>query len=751
MIDNIFVLLSVFLGLLLLNGVLIVNAHLQRTGWIGGLTTDVRYLIFLSTILLVILNGNQWIAGRLLFSIIALVAVITVVVCIPRLTIQARKLALQDGLSLTSVQLITLAIFAILWDTGNYWLLEASNHDSLTYYQGLHWAMESPLFVSRDAVRAFWGLGVCGEGASWIGYDCPLYRGGTYTIAAWAQFFAPKITGSGLYLIVVYSATIAWCAVRFYLTLGTLLGAVKICFMALLVVFSTGIVGSLLNSNLATALGASALLPIIVLAQQVDLRPQIRFGLMSAWSAVAVHVYAESIFYAGLIIFFVFLIELKSRLSELRFTGVFKLIGLMTLIIFALGNIALGQAFSSLFLFGEIDKNNEWFSWYMHQSPALWIGGFIAGILMWDVKPQVSIVIMALLITLYSIIYLLNFRSTRSSIVGLVCTSLLAVLYVDVTGYQYGEHKILQLLGPAWALLLVASISRSLGWSNNDIHESPKSNLVKSLGWIILLSYLLIIQIFILRANTKLNHMQVTKGIDFGLSTLASFVRPIDTVLIDDNAWIGEEKFHKTHYLTFQLHNQGAKSLLPNLAGDPLRGGYFRASNGDTFRKVEKVDWLVQGIGHNSMSSRFIYGKEKHVWENSDYRLIRIGSEPVAVAGTGWYNCEVTHCWTSAQFEIETHVPQKGEYELVINFSVFNAPTNGTINISFDNDPKNLSFPSSNEQVRINLKPGWSKLTFYADWLIQSPLDIGVSGDGRKLFMAIKSVQINQLGLRLIK
>lgn len=737
-----FSLLSAFLGIALLSSVIVINAPVLRKGWLGDVPTEVRYVALFALILLVALNGNQWMAGNLLFPFISIAAITSVLISLRKLTDSDRRNALHDGMSLLAVQAFTLVAVFFVFQMHRYWLLEGSNHDSLYFYEGLHWALASPLFVSKEEVRALWDLGVCGAG-SWIGYDCPLYRGGTYTVAAWTQYFAPSFTGNALHFIAVYGATMAWLACRLIIT--TSVRRWIIALLALPVAFSTGIIGALVNANLGTVLGAACFVPIIALALRTDLLPGVRFGLMAAWCAVAAHVYAESVFYAGLFIGLVFLLELPRHYCLLRLGGVSRLAMLLLLIVFGLGNIAVMQAFATLFFFVETVKGGEWFSWYIQQQPLLWVGSFIAGLLIGAGKPLIPVVVVASVITLFSGGTLLSSRQTRAGTLALIGTSCLAVLYVEFTGFQYGEHKIVHLLGPAWALAVVFAGARLLGWAGVDDFARLSLPMLKAGGVIILFCVALISASFFVRSGVLLNSLRVLHSVDFGLPVVASYVRPGETVLVDDTAWFNIEKFQKTHYLVFQLHHQGATALLPSISSDALRGGYFHANRHDTLSRAKGVDWLVQSRSRSIPNSKFVPPDIAPIWENVDFSLYRIGKKSVAVAGNGWYDCEPTHCWTVAPFEIEAYVPAGGNFELSVNFSVFRPPEAGTITVRSGDGQVLATARSSSEQLRIDLPQGWSRLVFDSDWSITSPLDVGLSADQRKLFAAIRRVELKPL------
>lgn len=739
--DSIFALLSAFLGLLLMDAAILVTAPTLRRGAIGALSIEVRYVALLSVILLFALNANQWLAGRQLFPLLCIAAIASILTLNRRLSAADRGTAFRDGILLLLVQTITLLGLFMAFQMPNYLLLEAANHDSLVYYQGMHWATESSQFVGSEAVRAKWGLGACGEGASWVGFNCPLYRGGTYTLTAWMQYFAPRFTGSGLYFIAAYAVTMVWFGIRLLpsstamqstIFVGVLIGLVG--------GVSTGLLGALVNSNLATVMGGASLAMIVAIALRTDLQPTVRYGLMAAWCAVCAHFYAEAVFYAGLLIALVFLLELRIHTRTLNLLGSIRLAILILIIVFVLGNIAVGQAFSSLLLFKEVATGGEWFSWYIHNLPALWLGSFVGGLLMGSTVVD-PIVVLAAVVTLSSVLLFYS-RDTRYGILALIGLSALAVVYVEMTGYQYGEHKIVHLLGPSWSLLVLATSLRLMYDGGGYISDRLTLPRRTAAGRGLLLCLIFILGSFAANAVFLLNQWRGPHGLDFGLATLASYVRPGETVLVDDSAWVGVEKFHKGHYLTFQLHHQGAEVLMPDVSDNILRGGYFRDIRNDSLRETGAVDWLIQSQGHAVANSRLGPPTSHPIWENSNYRLYRVSHDPLVVASSGWHDCEPSHCWTAAPFEIETFVPSVGRFELLIDFWVFAPPETGTIRVH-TSDGKLLGTTNARStQLRIVLPNGWARLVIDGDWRISSPLEVGISEDPRNLFAAIQHIQI---------
>lgn len=734
--DSYFVLLSVVLGVLLFNSAVLINSFAWHKNSIDHLPIEIRYVAILSIVLLVLLNGNQFIAGEIFFPIFAIALVLAANESRKKLSILDVRYLIEETSSLLFVQLFTIVLLYILFGFGKYWLLEAHNHDSLFYYYGAYWANESRMFVGSESVRAQWGFD------TWIGFDKPLYRGGTYTLAAWIQYFSPRTTGNALYFIAVYSATIAWFAVKLLprFTKGLCAAFVSIA-LALLVALSTGVTGALTNSNLATVMGGASLMLIFAIALRSDIKPAIRYGLMAIWSAIGAQFYGESVFYAGLLIFLIFLFELSVLYRMLKLIGLIRLVIQLIIIIIIIGNIPVIQSLSSLLLFSDIAKGGDWASWYMHQIPFYWIGSFIAGLLI-GIDPSISVVVAASVITLLSVASLIWSQQFRVGVLGLIGVSLLSVIYVEMTSYQYGEHKILHLLGPSWMIAIAATITFLI----NNIDLSVRkivNNLKRGVAVSIFIALFIITLSFLLNSIVILSHMRGPHSLDFGVNSLTSFVRPGDSILIDDNEWVGVEKFFKSHYLIFHLQHQKANVLMPNIASDILRGGYQRQFVGNTLKDADKVDWLIKGRGGVLLKDDEIieeYGKP--IWENKNYRLYNIKKKPVIVSGNGWHDCELRSCWTSGPFQVEAYVPPGDDFKLVFDFTAFAPPENGVITVRNAKNEIVKKIDGNANEVELELKNGWSIFVFEPDWKITSPKNLRISDDSRNLFLSISRMKI---------
>lgn len=740
MTDSFFVFLSAILGLGLINATVIINAYGFRSRWLTRLPIEVHYVAIFAVVLLAMLNGNEWVAARVLFPLVIAFAIYISIGSVRCFRLSNCVSNLQDGAFLFIVQLIILIVIYVGWQMRRYWLLEATNHDSLVYYQGMQWALNSPLLVGSEEIRARWDLGICMEGAGWIGFDCPLYRGGAYTFAAWLQFFAPRLTGSGLYFIGAYAGTVAWFAVRLMAPKTNWITAGFTAICSISVGLSTGFLGALLNSNLATVMGGASILMIVALAVRSDLQPMVRYGLMATWAAIGAHFYAESIFYSGLLICLIYLLELDKNVRAIKWGGCCRLVLFSLLLVLGFGNIAIFQAFSSLFLFGDIAKGGHWFSWYLHRPEILWVGSFVGGILMGS-PTSAAIMVLSSVTTFFSITILIFTRAARNATLALIGVSLLAVIYLEISGYEYGEHKIIHLLGPAWSYLIVVSFYCIFKYIQRVGIRSVKDAAMIFTGVALLLSLALVSMNFISRGYSQMLQARGPHGLDFGLANLSSRIRSGETVLLDDSAWFGVEKFHKGHYLAFQIHDRGAQLLMPRITEDDLRGGYFRGKLNNKLSGSDKVDWLIQGRGFEAGESKFVPSLAP-VWENADYRIYKVNKVPVAAVGNGWYDCEKLHCWTRAPFEIETYSPSAGVYELQVDFWTFRPPENGVISVRNEEGLLLARAPATANRIRVPLPAGWARLIFDGDWPLVSPKEAGMSTDDRRLFAAIQRVEI---------
>ena len=360
----------------------------------------------------------------------------------------------------------------------------------------------------------------------------------------------------------------------------------------------------------------------------------------------------------------------------------------------------------------------------------LWVGSFVSGLLMGS-HVSLTAVVSGTLLTFFSGFYLIYIRASRLVTLGLVGLSLIAIMYIVSSGYQYGEHKVVHLLGPAWTYSVVVAIVRLLG--TTDTNSNRLFSLSRTFFGVGMFSCLLIILVFFLNnGRSQLDSSRGPHGINFGVNTLVSHISPGNSVLLDDSAWIGVEKFHKGHYLTFLIHDIGAHVLMPEISGDPLRGGYWRNSLNNTLMNAKDVDWLVQSRSFSSGRSKIVPIGNKLVWETADFGLYHVDKKPIVVAGNGWYDCEPDHCWTKNKFEIEVFHSGRGQYQLLVDFWTFSPPENGIITVRTSGGQLLARTDANSKMLYFDIPEGWSKVVVSGDWPVASPKLLGMSDDDRQ-------------------
>lgn len=731
--DSIAVLLSALLGLLLMDGAILLGAGAYKSSCASKMPLEVRYVALLVVFFLVVLNGNQWVAGTTLFPSITVATIAIIAVSARRISINDRGEVLADILSLVLVQATVLGLTYLFFSMHRYWLLEGPNHDSIVYYQGLEWASNTKLLVGKEAVNARWGLGSCLDGAGWIGFDCPLYRGGTYTIAAWVQFFSPRTTGNGIYFLVAYVATMAWFGVRASTssTKSRKLQIITNALISIICTISTGVIGAVVNANMATALAGSLFFILTAISINSEIAANIRYTVMAAICAIGAHLYGESLFYLLCFVFSVVIVEsfrINTRLDLMKLCRIFFMVVIVILI---LGNVTVFQAVASLISISGFSKNTPWFSWYISHNPMVWIGGYVTGILMGGAEVRLIRVIAGGVVVLLTTFYMASWRETRSTVLGLIALSVIFVLYVETTQYQYGEHKVLQLIGPAWTFMAAVAAYRIYVERRDLLNKIAAGYLIAGLVYVSIS--------FISDGKNLLESSKTVHGMKFGLDSVVSNIRPGDKVLLDDSAWSGVSKFQKTHYLIYKVHDRGGDVLMPDLSGDPLRGGYFRKVRNNSFEKRDRVDWIVSGV-----DTKFIADNSQPVFINNDYRLSQLKKNGAAVPGNGWYDCEQLHCWTKANPELEAYSPPGGDFFLELEFLVFNPPKDGTIKIVDQNGTVQARVPANQTKLRIKLRQGWSRFKIEGDWHLNTPKILGLSEDSRALFLAVSRIEVVQ-------
>lgn len=629
------------------------------------------------------------------------------------------------------------AVLAMYFGASDWWLLEGPNHDSLFYFEGAAWSWQRPLRVSPEEVADVWKLGTCSQGGVFIGQDCGVLRNGTYSMLAFGSALNRPASANEIQVTASIAATLLYLAgtVAFQQIRQPIRRSLAAGLFAMLVVLSPGGISALVNANLGTLFGATAVAMSMGIALARCRSPYFKAALLGLCTAAAGHLYGEAVAAAGVVAALgVTLDALRRRSATLFVTG-----GAVALAACIVGlNVALVDLFRSFQAVSTVSTGGAWPAWYIDAPLVAWIASPFAGIVL-GLDPEVTPLSLAAGGALSLLVLALGL-STRSFRWATLISAGLAtalVAFVEVRDYQYGEHKVVQLIGPfayAFALLLAYRLVSLYSRSAHRRFANATPLLLVSLC--VLCSAVVLYRSFRLLHDGAPVHGLQADIID-GLRRIPHG----SDVVIDDLGAIGVEKFQKAHYLAFLLRARETTALFPALVDDPLRGGYVRNTLGDTMRRGRPA-WLVQmRSADDAVNSPFAYPQDA-VHAYNEYRLVNARIAPVVMAaGNGWYQCEATHCWTKSGFEIEAFVgPDCAAVgaTLTLELSYYRAPPQAVMRVASEIGVEDHL--ARDGSVSVKLGPGWTRTRFHASWPLSSPLAVGESQDSRQLFARVSRV-----------
>ncbi len=608
-------------------------------------------------VVLVALNLNLWFpAEKIVLSLLAIAAIATVRAML--FLRGYRTLLLRSACCLVVAVLLCAAFVAYRVDASNYWLVETSNHDTLYYFSGARWALHEPTYASPELVMEKLGLGTCRQGAVFIGTDCLLYRSGTYTLLALSSYFGGGITANDMVVSTSLSAafilvglTPALLALRRHVQGAG--GAAKVAFSVFtattvaLVFLSPAISTAMVNSNIATVVGSAAVCMTLGLAYSESNKAwALRSAMLGLSAAVAAHSYGEAAFPA--VVFAatgVFTFAARERSFKLFLFG-----GLICAAAFLLSsNVVLSELVQSAQAINGIGVGGQWEATYLHATPLRWIAAPFSAYVV-NGNPMVTkwmLYVGAIQAVLLLVVGSLSPR-LRVLLFAAASLCLLMISMVEVRDYAYGEHKVIQLVGPPCVMLFVLAMMElvKLGGQRFSVRALALSMGALLIGGI---------------AAQTIPTLKVVEewkgphGLSLGFGANVPEMAPNDGVVLDDAAAAGVERFQKSHYLAYLVQERGASALFPALDSDGMRGGYARIPKGDTLNKAVEARWLIQLRSMQGVASPFVYNSSAvRRYDEYDVVDMRIAPTLLAVSGENWGSCQADGCTVHPGFQIES-------------------------------------------------------------------------------------------------
>lgn len=721
-------------------GALLALALLRFAGARGrDLDFNLAYALCSAFAVLLLLNLNAWVPGQFLYWAAGLAGAGCAIAFFVLCSTRSQRIV---GLGAMCASMVVCGVLLSGWYwmfAGNhFWMLEGTNHDMVFFYGGAKWAATQPLLAEQPAIAAAWGLGDCSAGMHVIGTGCALYRGGTYTLLAMGTAFdagaGPNAVRAAVGLLGVFpvlgfiavgraeESNRAQAVARWALLTG----------LSLLVAVSAGILCSVSNENIGTAIAGGVLAAVAIWVLLPSSSPAFKAMLLGIGAAIAGHVYGEAAVYACWLVMLGVLTDAWNRRQP---TWILQG-GAISFACFAIGlNFLIPELYRSYTVVNGLVVARDWASWYIHAAPFTWAAAPFAGLLMGGTPPVTPTgLIVGMFLTALTL-YMGIKRGHWIACVGLLIVSWAMAFFVESHGYQYGEHKIVELIAPIWSAFLCTFLYQDIA-NKRQLSWTAWTKLLAVASVLLLLSVS-----FLYRTKEILNgHTQY--ALDYRFEHLLPVVKPGDEVVIDISGVHDAARYIKQDLVVLEIHRQGARTRFSRKTDDSMIA-YSDALTSGSFISSKSPDWLIQF--RSGAVSSVIQGPEgaRSNDEISVYDL-RNGALPVALAGEGWYRCEPGHCWTGESFGVETYVPlgcPKGG-QLMIEEDFFNPPANATVEVIV-NDRSLGHIPLAEaRQLRVNVPSATSKISVRPGWEVKSPSDLGQSADGRKLFATIQRVSL---------
>lgn len=705
-----------------------VSPHLRQIGPVQAL------LLASVCVLALLMNANAWLPGYVVFPCFLISGAVGALVALRR--------GFADPLAHASIWAFTISLLAgvllvawwnLMFASRHLWMLEGTNHDLVFFYGGAKWAMQHPLWVEQATVAREWALGQCGQGMQFIGNGCIVQRNGAYSLLALASSFVPEAGPNQVRAMIGTAALfpvlgmLPSMAGRFGGARRWPRGTAVAFLLAVLCMLGTGMMLAVVNENIGTAMAGALLMMIVLWALTPMQSLGAKWIMLGAAAGCTGMAYGEAAVHACMIVALAVLVTAM----WLRSWRVFLLGGLLAMLACAIVlNRMLPELMASYAQVSGIVAQSSWPSWYIRQPFwGWWLSAPFAGLLMTG-EPAVNPEAIMLGLVLMASTAWLSIREGRwRFFVGLLAASMVLVAYVQSHGYQYGEHKLVQVLGPAWVALLSWLLLR---------HARRRGRT----GVVLLLMATLgaLSAAYAVRSRSILvSH--VPSGITHALSEAIRLPQKGDEVVIDTSGVNGPERYVKQDFAVLELHRRGVRARIADRGDAPV--GYSDALFNDSLRAAESPDWLL--VLRQPGTGPALPPGTAPLLEDPTFALFSLqsGQLPLAQAGTGWHTCEQDHCWTRGAFSLETFVPKGcAGARLQVDLDLLQPPAEGRIHVTV-NGVEAATVDGHQGEVSLPLAGGSSVVVLAPDWPVASPQALGLSTDPRPLFASVSHARIS--------
>ena len=644
-----------------------------------------------------------------------------------------------------TIALVTISLI-IIFKIGNVWYREAVNHDLIIYIRGGEWALDHGTLASGATVdRSFQSGRETMDCALWIGNACPMNRGGMHTLVGLSALFSGAA-------IPAYSSLTLLPLV--FLVSGALLANVPttrlspptgiIIFFGLVLCLSAPILSSVINENLPTAAAALVIVSAVLVFISPDARrrPFLAAAALGGLAGLVALMYSEATWVIiALAAAHAFLCARQGSLSaSMRNFMVQGGVAFVTWL--ATGNASLFIAIKSVFsVSSEVAKDAYWPNYFLEVANWRWLSVPFSGYLLGDNKdyPAAAGAIGTLLICILCL-----FQRERIRLFVPLGIVAMAILAIELTDYYYGVHKVVELFGP-----MVVAVGLGVLIQNQRAHESKTVIRRDSLR----AAFAIIVMV---QAYSVVNYGQRSRHVytafdtwAIGLDDQAEFERLNngDIALLNDLSWVYRDRFSKSNWSQYLAQREGARIVAGPFSSDIPRGGYTATSINDTLKWVDHVDWVIQAA--NLPDQERIAGYEgAPTYEAGRYELVDLRDMrlPAFFQGEGWWEREVGHTWTRGTFTLDvlgetgyTGAPV-GQVPVVdLELGFYSPPADGSVSV-MRNGELLETLSATVTQIRLPVTDGYQVFEIRPSWEVQSPADIGQSGDTRKLFAAVSRI-----------